>query len=268
MAWNWVRRCFAPSSPKAARKPRSLWLRCEPLEDRVVPDANTLLDTLSFRLYSPQTLGATIAPYDPSLAAVWSGQSLAPGFGANSPYSITDASDGNSTPAGGHFLAPGEQAALPNGELLAPDTISAAGLGELASPDGPWPTPGYVYQGASWPQMADPSSSVAGPIWGPGSWYQTWSETNSDGSTTTYVLSGSSTGSITVTYGMDARGNFAEITTQTGTKQWYNSTITTSSGGSAISSQIDYGTADFTDVQTTELALYHFPKFMALFKRK
>src|SRR6202023_771934 len=111
MAWNWVRRCFVSSSSKAARKPRTLWLRCEPLEDRVMPDAGVLLNALSFRLYSPQTLGESIVPADPAVSAVWSGQNLAPSFGANSPYSVADGTPGSSTPAGGHFLAPGDQTA-------------------------------------------------------------------------------------------------------------------------------------------------------------
>jgi hypothetical protein len=157
MAWNWVRRCLVRSSPKPARKPQNLWLRCEPLEDRVMPDANNLLPSwLSFRLYSPQTLGASIAPFDPAGAAIWSGQSLAPSFGANSPYSIADGTPGISTPAGGHFLTPGDQPAMPNGELLAPDTTSAAGLADLASPDDPWPTASYEYAGTGWPFLMNP----------------------------------------------------------------------------------------------------------------
>src|SRR5438105_1674698 len=118
MAWKWFRRSFRLSSPSTARKRQSRSLLLERLEERVVPNSTSaLISVLPIRLNTPASLGASLAPADPGLGAVYQAQNTAPGFGGGG-LAASNGTPGSTTPAGGHFVTPGSQQAMPNGELF------------------------------------------------------------------------------------------------------------------------------------------------------
>ena len=152
MAFRRFVRALFRQHPTAPIKRQSPPLRCEQLEERVVPVVNLAQESL-FSGFNSGYVNASVAPIDSGLSSAWQGAgpaALPQGQGGNLLPSAVVTS-GN-TPAGGQYRLPGDSSAAgPSSYSLASLPTNAAWLTGLTSNSSAAPGPVATAFGAGWP---------------------------------------------------------------------------------------------------------------------